>query len=70
MEVFISSEWSSSNYVVWECGPRSVFVGLHTLMIAPLDAVLSFSDASVAFANIFEIMIEAWLQHSQSAERS
>lgn len=44
----------SFNHVVWERAPKNVFVGLQTLKIATMDAVLSFNDGSIARANILK----------------
>lgn len=43
-----------STFVLWSHVPKNVFVGPHTLKIATLDAVLSFSDGSSAQASILK----------------
>lgn len=44
----------SFNHVVWECAPKNVFVGLKTLKIATLDAVVLFNDGTIARASILK----------------
>ncbi|CAN7981215.1 unnamed protein product, partial [Ixodes pacificus] len=45
----------SFNNVVWERAPKNVFLGLETLKIATMDAVLTFNDGSIARADIFRL---------------
>lgn len=44
----------SFNDMVWKHAPKNVFVGLKTLKIATLDAVLTFNDGNTARTKVLE----------------
>lgn len=45
----------SFNNVVWERASKNVLLGLQTLQIATMNAVLTFNDGSIARADIFRL---------------
>ena len=44
----------SFNHCIWERIPKTIFVGLNTLKLGVLDAVICFNDGCVSRSNVLE----------------